>query len=64
MLRTVNDPSTLWDSVLPAELLVLPARIGAGGCALDDPVFLQTVCAVFSMLGSVVRRSQWRPTCG
>ena len=27
MLRTVNDQPTLWDSILPAELLVLPVEL-------------------------------------
>ena len=26
MLRTVNDAPTLWDALLPAELLVLPVE--------------------------------------
>ena len=28
MLRTVNDQPTLWDSILPVELLVLPVELG------------------------------------
>ena len=28
MFRTVNDQPTLWDSILPPELLVLPAELG------------------------------------
>ena len=28
MFRTVNDQPTLWDSILPAELLVLPVELG------------------------------------
>ena len=27
MLRTVNDQPTLWDAILPPELLVLPATL-------------------------------------
>lgn len=39
MLRTVNDQPTLWDSILPAELLVLPAELARVDALLDDPVF-------------------------
>jgi hypothetical protein len=28
VLRTVNDQPTLWDSMLPPELLVLPVELG------------------------------------
>ena len=38
MLRTVNDQLSLWDAILPAELLVLPgelARMRAAGIAAD-----------------------------
>ena len=39
VLRTVNDQPTLWDAILPAELLVLPAELGRVDGLLDDPVF-------------------------
>ena len=39
MLRTVNDQPTLWDSILPPELLVLPVELGRVDALLDDPVF-------------------------
>ena len=39
MLRTVNDQPTLWDSILPAELLVLPVELARVDALLDDPVF-------------------------
>src|ERR1700747_1421478 len=39
MFRTVNDQPTLWDSILPAELLVLPVELGRVDGLLDDPVF-------------------------
>jgi len=38
VLRTVNDQLSLWDAILPAELLVLPgelARMRAAGIAAD-----------------------------
>ena len=63
MFRTVNDQPTLWDSILPAELLVLPVELGQVDELLDDPVFFARSPRI-SMLGSVVRRSRWRPICG
>lgn len=39
MFRTVNDQPTLWDSILPSELLVLPTELGRVDALLDDPVF-------------------------
>jgi transposase, IS5 family len=39
MFRTVNDQPTLWDSILPPELLVLPVELGRVDGLLDDPVF-------------------------
>lgn len=39
MFRTVNDQPTLWDSILPPELLVLPAELARVDALLDDPVF-------------------------
>jgi transposase, IS5 family len=39
VLRTVNDQPTLWDSILPAELLVVPGELARVDALLDDPVF-------------------------
>ncbi len=39
MLRTVNDQLSLWDAILPAELLVLPGELARVDAMLDDPVF-------------------------
>jgi IS5 family transposase len=39
VLRTVNDQPTLWDSILPVELLVLPGELARVDGLLDDPVF-------------------------
>ena len=47
MLRTVNDQPTLWDAILPAELLVLPAELGRVDGLLDDPVFFAPFAAHF-----------------
>ena len=47
MFRTVNDQPTLWDSILPAELLVLPVELGRVDALLDDPVFFAPFASVF-----------------
>ncbi len=47
MLRTVNDQPTLWDSILPAELLVLPVELGRVDALLDDPVFFAPFAPFF-----------------
>ena len=47
MFRTVNDQPTLWDSILPAELLVLPVELGRVDVLLDDPVFFAPFAAFF-----------------
>jgi IS5 family transposase len=40
VFRTVNDQPTLWDAILPPELLVLPAELGRVDVLLDDPVWV------------------------
>jgi len=47
VFRTVNDQPTLWDAILPAELLVLPAELGRVDALLDDPVFFAPFAAYF-----------------
>jgi IS5 family transposase len=47
VLRTVNDQPTLWDSILPPELLVLPVELGRVDALLDDPVFFAPFTAYF-----------------
>jgi IS5 family transposase len=47
VLRTVNDQPTLWDSILPAELLVLPVELGRVDALLDDAVFFAPFAAHF-----------------
>jgi hypothetical protein len=43
VLRTVSDQPTLWDAILPSELLVLPAELARVDALLDDPVFFAPV---------------------
>ncbi len=47
MLRTVNDQPTLWDSILPAELLGLPAELARVDALLDDPAFFAPFAPYF-----------------
>jgi IS5 family transposase len=47
MFRTVNDQPTLWDAILPPELLVLPVELGRVDALLDDPVFFAPFAAYF-----------------
>jgi transposase, IS5 family len=39
VLKTVNDQLSLWDAILPAEVLVLPAELARVDALLDDPAF-------------------------
>ena len=47
MLRTVSDQPTLWDAILPSELLVLPVELARVDVLLDDPVFFAPFAAYF-----------------
>lgn len=63
MLVTVNPQPTLWEAILPAQCLGLPAHLQAADELLDDPAFLAPYAAHFHRtLGR--HRSQWRPACG
>jgi transposase, IS5 family len=47
MFRTVNDQPSLWDSILPPELLVLPVELGRVDGLLDDPAFFAPFAGYF-----------------
>jgi IS5 family transposase len=47
VFRTVNDQPTLWDAILPSELLVLPVELARVDALLDDPVFFAPFVAHF-----------------
>ena len=47
VFRTVNDQPTLWDAILPSELLVLPAELARVDALLDDPVFFEPFVPYF-----------------
>jgi IS5 family transposase len=47
VLRTVNEQPTLWDAILPGELLCLPVELARVDALLDDPVFFAPFAAFF-----------------
>jgi len=47
VFRTVIDQPTLWDAILPSELLVLPAELARVDALLDDPMFFAPFEAYF-----------------
>ena len=47
MLRTRNEQPTLWESILPAECLRLPAELALVDAVLDDPVFFAPFAPFF-----------------
>ena len=47
MLRTVNDQATLWELILPVELLVLPAELSRVDALLDDAAFFAPFAPYF-----------------
>src|SRR5258705_9530640 len=47
VFRTVNDQPSLWDSILPPELLVLPVELGRVDGLLDDQVFFAPFAGYF-----------------
>jgi IS5 family transposase len=49
VLRTLGDPVSLWESLLPAEVLRLPAELARVDGLLDDPVFFAPFVPFFSL---------------
>jgi transposase, IS5 family len=49
VLRTIGDPVSLWESLLPAEVLRLPAELARVDALLDDPVFFAPFVPFFSL---------------
>jgi IS5 family transposase len=47
VLRTVSEQPTLWDAILPSELLVLPVELARVDALLDDRVFFAPFAAYF-----------------
>ena len=50
MFRTVGDQPSLWESLLPEEVLRLPAELARVDALLDDPVFFAPFAAHFHPL--------------
>jgi hypothetical protein len=49
MLRTRNDQPTLWESILPPEVLRLPAELARVDALLDDERFFAPFWAYFDL---------------
>jgi IS5 family transposase len=47
MFRTVGDRPSLWESLLPAEVLRLPQELARVDALLDDPAFFAPFAAYF-----------------
>lgn len=47
VFRTVGEQPTLWESILPAELLVLPGELARVDALLDDPAFFAPFAPYF-----------------
>jgi len=50
MFRTVGDPVSLWESLLPEEVLRLPAELARVDALLDDPAFFAPFAPFFDPL--------------
>jgi transposase, IS5 family len=49
VLRTIGDPVSLWESLLPAEVLRLPGQLARVDALLDDPAFFAPFVPFFSL---------------
>ena len=63
MLRTRAPEASLWEAVLPEEVLRLSEELARVDALLDDPAFFAPFVPS-STRGWVVRRYRWRSTCG
>lgn len=63
VLRTVNQP-TLWDAVLPPQVLTMPPELEAVDALLDDPVCSSNRPWPTSTRPLAARRPRSRPSCG
>jgi len=62
VLRTRAEQVSLWEAVLPAEVLRLPVELVRVDALLDDPVLFAPFVPFFDP--RVGRPRRWRPTCG
>jgi len=49
VLRTIGDPVSLWESLLPEQVLRLPEELARVDALLDDPVFFARFVPFFSL---------------
>ena len=49
MFRTVGDQVSLWEAVLPAEVLKLPDELARVDALLDDPAFFTPFVPFFDL---------------
>ena len=61
-LRTRAVEVSLWEAVLPREVLRLPEELARVDALLDDPVFFVPFVPFFDPRVAV-RRRRWRPIC-
>ena len=68
MFRTVGDQVSLWESLLPEEVLRLPAELARVDVLLDDPAFFApfaphaaTAAGHFPYAGRVAQRGEREP---
>jgi IS5 family transposase len=47
VFRTVGDPVSLWESLLPDEVLRLPEDVAGVDALLDDPAFFAPFVSLF-----------------
>ena len=47
MFRTIGDPPSRWESLLPAELLRVPEELARVDALLDDPAFFAPFAPYF-----------------
>jgi transposase, IS5 family len=62
VLRTTSPQPSLWETILPAELLGLPAELARVDALLDDSGFLAPF-ATHTTRSLAARRSRSTPTC-
>ena len=60
MFRTIGDPPSLWESLLPAEVLRLPDELARVDALLDDPAFFGPFVPYFHpVLGRPSTPAEW-----
>jgi IS5 family transposase len=55
---------SLWEAVLPPELLKLPVELARVDVLLDDPVFFAPFAPFFDLRVGRPSTQRWKPICG